>query len=216
MPAFIKRTFMLNLNNYLSWSLACLAGSCTLLSLEFKCIEFIVIRTHDWTTYVGALDVTVNKFESTYLSNKISVGAAQRHSGFRISGKFSSVMFHFSRDHVRQLLTSTMTLASSASMATPLSCKTHGHVSQCFNSATIVPNLNEKSTARKFVNIICNKALMLQKRHSQLRRVRSWFSWRSSFGSNSRRTSDPYTGLLFGVCSCFETLWHFLLPVNEK
>lgn len=136
MPAFIKRTLLLNLNTTYVGHSGCLVGSCTLLSLDFKCIEFIVISPHDWTSYAGALDVTVNKCESTYLSNKISVGAAHRHSGFRISGKFSSVMFHLSRDQVRQLLTSTMTLASSAGMATPLSCKTHDHVFQYFTSTT--------------------------------------------------------------------------------
>lgn len=104
----------------------------------------------------------------TYLSSKISVGAAHRHSGFRISGKFSSVIFHFSRDQVRQPLMSTMTLASSAEMVTPLSCKTHGNVFHCFNSATSgdppSPTQILKSTERKFVNIICYKALKLQKR----------------------------------------------------
>lgn len=95
-------------------------------------------------------DVTVNQFVSTYLSSNISVGAAHRHSGFRISGKFSSVIFHFSRDQVRQPLMSTMTLASSAGMVTPLSCKTHGNVFHCFNSATYsISNSNFKKYREK-------------------------------------------------------------------
>ena len=61
----------------------------------------------------------------THLSNRMSVGAAHRHSAFRISGKLFRVMFHLSRDQVRQPLTLIRILASSGAIVRPLSCGEH-------------------------------------------------------------------------------------------
>lgn len=122
----------------------------SLLCLDFKynkkimytsrSVEFIVKRVKRWPEWralgqgkmpgdrVGAITLLPKKnkpVEMTHLSNRMSVGAAHRHSAFRISGKLFRVMFHLSRDQVRQPLTLIRILASSGAMVRPLSCGEH-------------------------------------------------------------------------------------------